>query len=306
MVTRPNYLALQAWGRKPRSKRRRDAAISAWLVPTIIFLGSVVGIGIAAFVFGMMFNAHEYLDDGARAVAPTLLDALPFALGGMFFASWLVGLVLCALMPFMLENRFGNANVVQQNLADYKLAGFTAHQILKGLTAPQLKGVHLLSWVYPLVTSVLLLAVMFVVHGDPGGVVIITLFTVIAAVINLLAGAYFALALWSKKSSKGERLFLIALFTISPLFGTIAAIPIVAVLSILTFGSGGVFLLIIPFAFAVPIVVAIKSWLNAIKRIDTPPTEDDLAFLPPSPAKSDAAQFTASASRNELGPANRP
>lgn len=288
MVTRPNYLEMQSWGRRPKSKRHRRQAMLSWLGPTILFLSAVMIIGFTFFTIDLMVNSNEFIDESGRA--PTVLDAVPFATGSMFFSAWLLGLAFCVLIPFLLENRFSNARMIQMNLPDYKLAGFNANDMLKGLAAPQLRGVHLFFYVYGLATSVLLL----VSAGRADGIfVAFVLSSVVMGLINLFAGSYFSLALWSKNSSKGERAFMIGLFTLSPLFGFCATVPLAIILSFLIRGAA---FLLVPLATITPIVVAIKAWINAIRRIDTPPTEDDLAFLPASPTKAEEARSITDAS----------
>lgn len=277
MPTRPNYIEMYAWGRKPRSKRRRRAALFAWLGPTVLFLFVLFVGGIVAFSIDQANNLNT------ASFRPFGSHAFMAASVGMFIASWLGGFGFCFLLPFLLENRCGNANMLQANLADYKLAGFMARQMLKGLAAPQLRGIHLFSLVYPLLTGILLL--FFATTRSNAEFIPTIVITAVVGEINLLAGTYFSLALWSKPASKGERAFKTGMFTISPFLGLCVAVPAAIILN---FIIGDIAALVWLAALLLPIAIAVKTWNGAIRRIDTPPTDDDLAFLPPSPAKSAA------------------
>lgn len=105
MPTRPNYIEMYAWGRKPRSKRRRRAALFAWLGPTVLFLFVLFVGGIVAFSIDQANNLNT------ASFRPFGSHAFMAAGVGMFIASWLAGLVFCFLLPIAIAVKTWNGAI---------------------------------------------------------------------------------------------------------------------------------------------------------------------------------------------------
>lgn len=194
MVTRPNYLALQAWGIRPKSQRRRRRALLTYLGPTFAYLAIVP---LAWLLFITSHVSKPFLDSGP--------DHSFYMFFWLLIASWAFGFFFCLILPFRVENRFSNARVLHANLHDYRLAGLSGVEILNGLAAPQLAAARLFIKIYAAVLVVELLACSaFFINA-----VFFSLPLVLswgASYFNLVQGTRLNVALWATTPSRSARI----------------------------------------------------------------------------------------------------
>lgn len=184
MATRPNYLAAQAWGYRPKSIRRRRSALLAYLGPSIFYLFSIAGL---------------------YAITSRLFP-LSIPVITRFVIAWLTGVLHCTLLPLMLENRYGNTRLLRTNYHDYRLAGISGREMLKGLAAPQLAGIQLFAWVYAITLGLLGFLGICNIADQMAGYIVMGAFSFAASVYNLLVGAHYYLAQWAICANKPTRI----------------------------------------------------------------------------------------------------
>lgn len=184
MVTRPNYLKTMVWGRRPKSAKRRRAAMWCCLRPSLLYLGCIA-------LSVPIFQYTNILDEDEKSL-------------GVLFCAWLFGIIGCNFMPFLLEKSFGNASILQANFHDYRLAGISGRDMLTGLAAPQLAGIKIFVATYGLSFFVLWL---WIGWGSDKAIFagIVGAIPTAAAIYNLLAGSHYSLAQWAICPKKANR-----------------------------------------------------------------------------------------------------
>lgn len=180
MVTRPNYLAAQAWGIRPKSAKRRRRALICLMGPAAFYLGLLALAVLTQFILNLD-NHDLHLDRYAHA---------------LFAISWIGGFVICTILPFRREKKFGNARMLQANYHDYRLALLTGSEILEGLAAPQLAGIKLFTIVY-LFTFVPVACMWITLNSDYPLVLVAAVIYVGASIFNLHVSSRFNIAHWA-------------------------------------------------------------------------------------------------------------
>lgn len=249
MVLNEHILADQVWGIRPASKRRRRAALRAWLGDVVLF-GAVIaliqGIAIAiAFAYSREFPPETFV--------------IPFSLGILF------GAMFCFVAPLRLDTRFSSAHVLRANVHDYYLAGVSGRGILAGLAAPQIAGFKLFGWVYGIVMFAYIIAVAIQVKMRTDQFFFVSTI-VLASIYELVAGSYYGLSLWTKHSGRGIRALKVFVFLMtSPILLFIVTSPFVVYR-----GNdatiGAVYLEYIAMMFRGTFVR--HAWESAIERLD--------------------------------------
>lgn len=198
MVTRPNILALQAWGRRPKSPRRRRRALAALYAKAGVYFAllAVIGVGFVA----LNIHSPQNIDRGLLVTE--------------FLASWWLGVFISAMAPFRIGDRSSSARALQANGHDYYLAGIKGGDVLTGLAAPQLAGIRLFAWTFLAVVWLLFLTVE-ATEGVGKEFELFFMLSFAAAMFNLLAGTRFALALWALYPGRGQRMLLTAAMVFS-------------------------------------------------------------------------------------------
>lgn len=255
MVTRPNILALQAWGRRPKSARRRRRALAAlYAKPTgYIAMLAVVGLVFVIYYINRPQNiAKQNIDRGLLVTE--------------FLVSWWLGVFVSAMAPFRIGDRSGNARALQSNGHDYYLAGIKGGDVLTGLAAPQLAGIRLFAWTFLAVVWLLFLTVEATENvGKMFELFFMLSFA--AAMFNLLAGTRFALALWALYPGRGQRMLLTAAMVFSSPMTIVSLCPPLIYTGLFMGNFSPLFvseavLLIIRF------VVCLAMWARAVTTLD--------------------------------------
>lgn len=271
MVTRPNYLEFVAWGIRPKSRPRRLNALRCYLLPSFIYL-LLVGVFATIIIWATESPAHEW-------------EAEP-CIGITAFA-WYLGIIVCNIMPFRLENRFSNPALLRANLHDYRLAGIAGRDMLKGMAAPQLAGRRLFVITYITTCVTLAMACLNYFCRHPGGpyipeLLMVTLIGAItsgAAIFNLLVGSRYALAQWALCPSKIMRRLKTAGFLFSCPVTLCTFCPLLLV----------AFILWVPLECATLIgrsIHAENTWSRAKTALDG---NDGEPFIEPIPKVTDSA-----------------
>lgn len=207
-----NFLEEQAWGRFPKSRRRRRMALRSLLTCTLLYVGLLA---MVATIFTVISLKTQGRVD----------DALP---GILTYFSFFVGAWFCAVAPFQVENRFSNARQLLANQHDYRLAGMTGRGMLRGIAAPQLAGAKLFAVVHLVIVSGFLAYVSENVNNVPRRLAMIVIgipvVILIASVFDVFVGTRFNLAQW-RYPGRGFRSLKTACFVFSSPFTVMVCCP---------------------------------------------------------------------------------
>ncbi|MEN6626387.1 MAG: hypothetical protein ABFD69_09190 [Candidatus Sumerlaeia bacterium] len=256
MPTRPNYLAAMIWGRRPKSARRRRRAWSCRYGPTTSYL----------VIFGIILTVGLLIASAFGIVAEE--EFVTVYCASLLTAAFFLGAIYCIALPFMLENRFSNARVLQANCHDYRLAGMSGREMLNGLAGPQLAGIKLFAKVYVGVVFSIG-AVSTAVQPDFLRGMLTFSMLLIPFLLDLIAGSYFHLTLWTKYPSKPQRLLMTAVFVFSsPVTLLTATLPLsVPIIAMVPF-MFGIFIVLELLSLAVRAAVIGSAWSAAKERLD--------------------------------------
>lgn len=245
MVRAPNHLAALAWGLRSESTAHRRGAMVSWLGPAGLYLVIVLLIGLALaynnFIDVRRLSTFEYW---------VALDA----------AAWYVGVLFCVILPFRIENKFSSAKLLRANYPDYRLAGFTGHDVLTGMAAPRIAGIKLFAYVYVIV---MLIGVSLLTYFQAKAIVLLLLLALSlgASIFSLIVGSYYNLAQWALSPNKAVRYIKTAgivftgpvtLCTLYPMF--------------MIFLTIAIFLEVI--SVAIRSNIAVNAWTRAQKQLD--------------------------------------
>ena len=254
-----NPLASLTWGTQPPNSRRRRRAWLAVCLPTSAYCLLVV-----AFFFQLVPTIFFPAQRHANWLDPEML------LMSVIYSSMLA--LTCVLLASILlrSTRTGPARNVWINWPDYRLAGLTGRQMLRGLSGPGFVGLFSAAAFHIALYAVCMLLAGLSDYREFDADFWSMLVIGLAPAFALILYSYLDLALWVLMPAPRARL--VAATAI-----TLATSPLAVFISFVILTANGSLMYVV-YVFAAAeagswyfrMLIVRWLWLSAILRLDTP------------------------------------